>query len=100
MTNLRNTRFEWECVVVDAVRIEPVSKGKFPANREINREFRENRPSAAILVFDQRPNSMAWGQIPYATKQEIFAGITGNFFSKNREFSRRGGELISPHLSI
>ena len=33
-------RFATDCVVVDAARIEPVSTGKFPANREIYREFR------------------------------------------------------------
>jgi hypothetical protein len=33
-------------VVVDAARIEPVSTGKFPVNREKNREFCGNKPSA------------------------------------------------------
>jgi hypothetical protein len=28
-----------DCVVVAAVDLEPVSTAKFPANREINREF-------------------------------------------------------------
>jgi hypothetical protein len=28
-----------DCVVADAVDLEPVSASKFPANREINREF-------------------------------------------------------------
>ena len=28
-----------DCVVADAVGFEPVSTPKFPANREINREF-------------------------------------------------------------
>src|SRR5262249_52314274 len=28
-----------DCVVADAVQYEPVSSPKFPANREINREF-------------------------------------------------------------
>jgi hypothetical protein len=34
-------------VVVDAVYVERVSATKFPANREINREDRRNRPEAA-----------------------------------------------------
>jgi hypothetical protein len=37
-------------VVVDAAWIEPVSIAKFPANREINREFCRFRRSAAILA--------------------------------------------------
>src|SRR5207302_138501 len=32
-------RFASDCVVVDAVRCEPVSASNFPDNREINREF-------------------------------------------------------------
>ena len=31
--------FGRECVVADAVAVEPVSQVKFPANRENNREF-------------------------------------------------------------
>jgi hypothetical protein len=34
-------RFASDCVVVDAVRIEPVSAVKFPSIREKNREFRK-----------------------------------------------------------
>src|SRR2546430_12496572 len=34
-----------DCVAEDAVACQPVSKRKFPDNREINREFREIRPS-------------------------------------------------------
>jgi hypothetical protein len=30
-----------DCVVADAVQVEPVSTAKFPANRENNREFAE-----------------------------------------------------------
>jgi len=45
LPSLRNAWFEWECVVVDAACIEPVSTSKFPGNREINSEFRGTRPS-------------------------------------------------------
>jgi hypothetical protein len=34
-------------MVADAVYVERVSATKFPANREINRENRRNRPDAA-----------------------------------------------------
>jgi len=41
-----------EKMVEDAVGCEPVSASKFPANREINREFRRIRPLDAILNAD------------------------------------------------
>jgi hypothetical protein len=37
----RKRRFALECVVVDAVGIEPVSAVKFPSIREKKREFRK-----------------------------------------------------------
>lgn len=36
---LRKSLHIKDCVVVEAVDLEPVSNGKFPANREKNREF-------------------------------------------------------------
>jgi hypothetical protein len=56
-------------VVADAVTVEPVSTAKFPANREINREFCRIRPLSAILKADMRANSEACSEIPYATEQ-------------------------------
>jgi hypothetical protein len=50
---------------------------KFPANREINRQFRQIRPFAAIPARDWRANSMACRLIPYLTEQGILAGATG-----------------------
>ena len=47
------------CVVADAVPVEPVSTLKFPANREINREFCQIGPLGAILKADTRANSEA-----------------------------------------
>ena len=38
---------------------------KFPANREINREFRQIRLLGAILKTDTRANSEACSEIPY-----------------------------------
>jgi len=65
------------CVVADAVQVEPVSASKFPANREINREFRRNRLLDAILKPDLRANSDAYSKIPYSTEQGIFAREQG-----------------------
>ena len=63
----------YDCVVADAVTYEPVSPAKFPANREINREFRQIRLLDAIFNADARANSEACSKIPYATEQGIFA---------------------------
>jgi hypothetical protein len=60
-------------VVVDAVTYEPVSTPEFPANREINREFREIRLLGAILHGSTRANSEACSEIPYSAEQGIFA---------------------------
>jgi hypothetical protein len=59
---------------------------KFPANREINREFRQIRPSAAILAPSRRANSMACRPIPYLMEQGILAGATGNFCGRTRKY--------------
>jgi hypothetical protein len=61
-----------DCVVADAVTVEPVSTPKFPANREINREFCRIRPLTAILKADTRANSEAYSRIPCSTEQGIF----------------------------
>ena len=62
---------------------------KFPANREKNREFRGNRPSAAILTPNRRANSMVCNQIPYATEQGIFKRVSGKIFHGTGKFSRQ-----------
>jgi hypothetical protein len=64
-------------VVADAVGFEPVSTPNFPANREINREFRQIRPFLKILDADTRAISKAFGQIPYATEQGIISAEQG-----------------------
>jgi hypothetical protein len=58
-------------MVADAVTVEPVSTPKFPANREINREFCRIRSLSAILKADTRANSEVCSEIPYATEQGI-----------------------------
>src|SRR5262249_18954096 len=77
-----------DCVADDAVSCERTSlHTKFPANREINREFRRIRPSTAIFASNQRANSKACSQIPYAMEQGNFAAITGNFFGITGKFN-------------
>jgi len=46
----RERRFALECVVVDAVPIEPVSNPRFPDNREICRQFCKFGPLPPISV--------------------------------------------------
>ena len=70
-TSPQTTR-QLNCVVADAVPVEPVSAPKFPANREINREFRQIRLVGAILHADTRANSEAFSKFPYATEQGNF----------------------------
>ena len=64
---------ESHCVAEDAVLIGPVSAPRFPANREINREFCRFHPSGVIFASIRLINSMACSEIPYATEQGILA---------------------------
>ncbi len=57
----------------------PSPLAKFPANREINREFRQIRPYCTILIANTRVNSAACSEIPYAKEQGIISEGTGNF---------------------
>jgi hypothetical protein len=48
----RKSPFVGDCVVADAVAVEPVSASYFPANREINREFWQicHRTQTTLLI--------------------------------------------------
>jgi hypothetical protein len=59
---------------VTILLIEPVSTVKFPANREINREFRRIRLLGTILKADTRANSEACSEIPYAIRTWNYFG--------------------------
>jgi hypothetical protein len=59
---------------------------KFPANREINREFCKMGPSIDIFVFVQCADSIAYSEIPYAMEQGISKCATGNFFEEQGNF--------------
>ena len=59
--------------MADAVRVEPVSTPKFPANREINREFRRIRPLGALLNANTQQFQRAFSEIPYTTEQGIIS---------------------------
>jgi hypothetical protein len=87
------------CVVADALWIEPVSTPKFPANREINREFCGFWRLAAILTPNRRAGSMVYNQIPYATEQGIFKRVSGKSFPGTGNFHARcfEVEILSSH---
>jgi hypothetical protein len=55
---------------------------KFPANREINREFCRIRQPAVIFVSDRRADSMACSRIPYASEQGISKRVSGKIFEE------------------
>jgi len=65
----------FQCVrrLSTSVLIGPVSAPRFPANREINREFCRFHPSGVIFASIRLINSMACSEIPYATEQGILA---------------------------
>ncbi len=50
-----------ECVVADAVYVEPVSAANFPAKREKNREFCKFNCANPVLTDDMRVDSKTWG---------------------------------------
>jgi hypothetical protein len=49
--------FAPDCVVADAVAVEPVSQVEFPANREINREFCQFSPDSQPALLSSRNDS-------------------------------------------
>ena len=64
-------------LVADAVAVEPVSTAKFPANREINREFFNFGPDRSSEVAIRPMIQRTWSEIPYSTEQGIFAKEQG-----------------------
>jgi hypothetical protein len=69
----QETGFARDWVVAEAVPFGPVSARIFPANREKNREFGENRPHRSIQMSFVCVASIACERIPYGMKQGIFS---------------------------
>jgi hypothetical protein len=82
-------------LAAEAVLIGPVSVGIFPANREKNREFRENRPSQSILKRLLSAVSMTCRQIPYEIEQGIFSAKQGIVSTEQGS----GANEVSVHFS-
>jgi hypothetical protein len=55
-----------------------------PANREINREFRQIRPFCEISNANTRAISKTFGQIPYSIEQGIISGEQGILAQEQR----------------
>jgi len=71
---------------------------KFPANREINREFSKIGPSTPSFASDQHAHPIAYSRIPYATEQGISDTYQGIFFSE-QGISICGSLVSSRHAS-
>ena len=82
VTTCRNSPQTVNCVVADAVAIEPVSASNFPANREINREF------CAFGKLRLRISGTQYACQINALRAISFANGTGNFWTHNRELQR------------
>ena len=76
-----------DCVVADAVQVEPVSTPNFPANREINREFRQISPLFDIFEAKTQANSKAFGRIPSKNRTGNCFGGTGNSAARTGNFT-------------
>jgi hypothetical protein len=76
-----------DCVVADAVIVEPVSTPQFSANRETNREFFNFGPDSG-LEHPMRPMiSRAFEQIPYVTELGIISAEQGILLQEQGIFS-------------
>ncbi|MGC1747481.1 MAG: hypothetical protein WA778_05710, partial [Pseudolabrys sp.] len=64
--------------MADAVLVEPVSAPKFPANREINREFRQIRLLGAILHADNASKFKGFQRNSLLRRTGNYFGGTGN----------------------
>ena len=81
------TRDLGDCLVADAVQVEPVSAAKFPANREKNREFRK-------IVASRAP------EIPIvprhrASDANSLLNRTGNYFGRTGNLDARTGNFTN-----
>src|ERR1700737_5608095 len=80
------------------------SAGRFPTNRENNREFYENRAVWGKIIRKNAAKSVSCRAIPYKMKQGINSCRTGNLLSRAGNLLRLTGNCppcagISPDLS-
>jgi hypothetical protein len=82
----------------ETVKGEPVCEGKFPANREIYREFYENRAVWQKIARENAAKSVSCRTIPYKMKQGINLRRTGNLLSRAGNLQRLAGKLPASFL--
>ena len=75
-----------ECVVANAVAIEPVSAPNSLLTGKLTGNFAKSGLTEAIFAPAQAANSMPCREIPYAMEQGIFGAITGNFRQRTGNF--------------
>jgi hypothetical protein len=92
--NLQGISGDLRLSVFDAVRYN-LCQGKFPDNREFNREFFDFRPFSAILARNLWAISMACSKIPYETEQGIFLAEQGIFSSEQGILGRVADMALS-----
>ena len=68
---LRKSLVVRDCVVADAVQVEPVPTAKFPANGEENREFYRIAVSAASETVNNSAVTGLRKRMPYSKEQRI-----------------------------
>jgi hypothetical protein len=74
-------------LVAHAFHVEPVSTREFPANREINREFRRIRLLSTILKANAEQIQRLAAKFPTQQNRE-FLRRNREFAGENREFER------------
>src|SRR5476649_819930 len=83
-----------DCVVADAVAVEPVSTPKFLANREINMDFCQIRTLCDLLKANTRAIQRLSAKFPVRQNRELFRwsrefyARTGNFAGQTRTHRR------------
>jgi hypothetical protein len=79
----------------EPVGFEPVSNPNSLLTGKLTGNFAKSGPSPVILTSRQRVNSMASGQIPYATEQGIPKRVSGKIFEGT---GNRHAGIVSVHL--
>ena len=87
-----------DCVVADAVVVEPVSTPIFPANREYYREISQILGFATPETASTSGSTAVWTPIPYSVKQGIIPAEQGMLMQEQGILlaTRRTGASIVP----
>ena len=92
--NARKSPVAYDCVVVDAARIEPVSTSNSLLAGNLAGNFLKRGPPTTILASKAQAGSIAYERIPCSTEQGIFS-LEQGIFSREQGILRVDG----PHPS-